>query len=412
MNKIVVVGAGASGLVAAISAAKYGAKVTIIEKNNKVGKKLLATGNGRCNMTNTDMTLGKYRSENLPFVEILVNKYDTECIRMFFEELSLKTRDINGYVYPYSLQASTVVDKLFSMCLSMGIEIKVDTECKDIKVNKDNSLTVVTAQEQISADKVIIATGLVASTNVKGDKVNENDVFALKCAKNMGHNVFKLTPGLTGIKCENAYLGKVSGVRWDAKVATYVDREKVYEDRGELQFADYGISGIVVFQNARFVSKSLADKRKVEIIVDLMPDFCQNELKSTLVEMFSKFQNMSVFDVLTGIFNNKLVTYILSNSGIDGSLKARNFKEIDKLVDGIKNHKLKAVGTRGFEYAQVCAGGIDTREIKDTMESKLVKNVYFVGEALDVEGVCGGYNLHFAFASGIEAGRNAGKVTK
>ncbi len=412
MNKVVVIGAGASGLVAAINAARCGANVTLIEKNNKVGKKLLATGNGRCNLTNIDMSLDKYRGENSSFVEKIINKYDTKEIIKFFDSISLKTKDINGYVYPFSMQASTVVDKLLSMCISLGVNILLETECKDILVNKDESISVILDSDKIVANKVIVATGLVAGIGVKGDNINTNEVFALKCAKKMGHNVYSITPGLTGVKVDNSYLSKVSGVRWESKVSTYIDNKLIYEDRGELQFADYGISGIVVFQNARFVSKNIKNNKKIEMFVDLMPDFCQKELKILLEDMFDKFENMSVFDVLTGIFNNKLVTYILLNLNINGSMKARAFDDINKLVDFIKMHKLIVKGTRGFEFAQVCAGGIDTSEICDDFESKLVKNIYYIGEALDVDGMCGGYNLHFAFASGIEAGYSAGKVTK
>lgn len=412
MNRVIVIGAGASGMVAAIMAARGGATVTVLEKNNKVGKKLLATGNGRCNITNTTMSFNNYRSENIDFVKNIIEKYDTDAIKDFFESISVKTREINGYVYPYSLQASTIVDKLVNECNRLGIKVLTDVDCNDVKFGKDDSVHVYADNKVYVADKLIVATGLVASVGIKGDKVNIQDVFALKIAKKLGHHIFDVTPGLTGLKCDNAYLSKVSGVRWEAKVSTYVEGSLLYEDVGEVQFADYGISGIVVFQNARFTSKMLKNDKKIEVIVDFMPEMCQNTVKSMLDEQFSKFQNSTVYDILSGIFNNKLVTYILLNSNINGSIKANVFKDMKKLINTIKNHKMSVVGTRGFEYAQVCAGGIDTREIKETMESKKADNIYFTGELLDVDGMCGGYNLHFAFATGIEAGINAGNGAK
>ncbi len=415
MNKVLVIGAGASGLVAAIEAAKKGAKVTIIEKNNKEGKKLLATGNGRCNITNLSMDISKYRSENPSFVNDLLRRYTVKDIRDFFEGISLKTRDINGYVYPYSLQAQTVVSKLVNECKRLGINILLNTECISVNKNKNGlfDLKVVRKGERnsteiLQANSVILSTGLVAGVGLKGESIDEKNILALEYAKKTGHKISKVVPGLTALKCKNKHQSKVSGVRWESKVATYIEGRKVYEDIGELQFADYGISGIVVFQNARYASYGLAEKKKTEVIIDMMPDLECAELYDMLNSQIKQFQDMSLYDILEGVFNNKLVQYILLNAEINGSIKAKNFKDIDLLVKVIKELKLQVTGTRGFEYAQVCAGGINTNDVKETMESKYIDNLYFTGEVLDVDGMCGGYNLHFAFASGIEAGKNAG----
>ncbi len=408
MNEVIVIGAGASGLVAGIKAAQQGAKVTILEKNNKVGKKLLATGNGRCNMTNSNISEGNYRSQNIDFVKNIINKYPTSSIRSFFENISIKTRDINGYIYPYSQQAKSVVDKLYNECNSLGVNIVTEVEAKDISFNDGGDFTIITSKGKYEADKVIISTGLVAGIGIKGEKIDNKQVFALKIADKAGHRVYEIVPGLTGLKCENSFLDKVSGVRWECKISSYSEGELLYEDVGEAQFAEYGVSGIVAFQNASFVSKSLEKDKKTEIVVDFMPEMRQNELKTMLKETLSKFSNMSLYDILSGIFNSKLVTYFFLNTNINGSVKAHSFRDMDKLVKIIKSHRMLVTGTRGYEFAQVCAGGIDTLEIHETMESKKLKKLYFTGEALDVDGMCGGYNLHFAFATGIEAGTNAG----
>ncbi len=409
MNKVIVIGAGASGLVAGIMAASSGAKVVIIEKNNKPGKKLLATGNGRCNITNIDMTLEKYRGEELSLVKSIINKYDVGDIRSFFESISLKTRDVNGYIYPYSLQAQTVVDKLVSKCRSLGVKLALETECIDIVQKKSKGFIVKTPNYEYDADKVIVATGLVAGVNVKGENISSEDVFALAFAKKLGHKINPVVPALVGLKCSNSHHSKASGVRWESKVSTYINNKSVYSDMGELQFADYGISGIVVFQNARFASLGLKKKQSVLVEIDMLPDYTYDEAEKLLRDQIESFGNMSISDLLSGIFNSKLVSYILANAGINGSIRASDFNEVKKLVNVIKKHRMTVTGTRGFEFAQVCAGGIDTTQIQDTLESKLVSDVYFTGEALDVDGMCGGYNLHFAFACGIEAGINAGR---
>lgn len=407
MTKVIVIGAGASGLVAAIEAAKQGAKVTILEKNNKIGKKILVTGNGRCNITNLSMNVSNYRSENLPFVEKVLEKYTVSYIRDYFHNIGLLTKTIGNYVYPNTLQASSVVEKLTNKCISLGIKLALETECENILYN-NGKFAVKTANYTYEADRVIVSSGLIAGDKINGDIANSKTIFATKLAKSFGHKVNNISPGLIGLKCKNKFFNKVSGVRWEAKVASYVEDEKVYEDIGELQFADYGISGIVVFQNSRFISKALNEGKKAEVLLDLMPEYTYEEFSDFLSKQCETFGYMTIAELLNGIFNNKLTSYILLNSGINEKIKAKDFAEFNKITDEVKKHRLTVLATRGFEFAQVCAGGISTDEIMDTMESTLVKGLYFTGEALDVDGMCGGYNLHFAFSTGIEAGRNAG----
>ncbi len=407
MTKVVVIGAGASGLVAAIEAAKQGAKVTILEKNNKIGKKILVTGNGRCNITNLSMNVNNFRSENLSFVENVLKKYTVSYIRDYFKSIGLLTKNIGNYVYPHTLQATSVVEKLTSKAFSLGVKIALETECEDIVLN-NGKFAVKTANYTYEADRVIISSGLIAGDKINKDDADSDMIFAVKSAKRFGHKINHITPGLVGLKCKNKYFNKVSGVRWEAKVATYIDDEKVYEDSGEIQFADYGISGIVVFQNSRYISKALNDGKKAEVILDLMPEYSYDEFLNLLKYQCVNFGSMTITELLNGVFNNKLTSYILINAGINEKVKAKDFVDFNRIADVVKNHRLTVLATRGFEFAQVCAGGISTDYINDTMESKLVAGLYFTGEALDVDGMCGGYNLHFAFSTGIEAGKNAG----
>lgn len=413
MKEIVIVGAGASGLAAAVTAAQNGAKVKVIEKNNKPGKKLLATGNGRCNITNLDMCASKYRGHNIWFVEELLKKYDTERILEFFAGLSVMTRNINGYVYPYSLQASTIVDKLVSECNSLGVAIITDTEVLDIQNNNEGGFVVHAVKSQdnnksrltYKADSVIISTGSIAGTKSK----NLNDMFGTELAKKTGHRVYDIVPGLTGLVCNNSYQKYVSGVRWNTKVSLLVDNKACVSEQGELQFADYGISGIVVFQVSRYAALALKENKKVRVKLDFMPEYDRKDLEEFIVKRMENFQRLSIYDLLSGIFNSKLTSFILLNSKIDGSMKSGRLKNIDGLINVIKGLELEVTNTRAFEYSQVCAGGVDVSMIDNTMESKLVKGMYFTGEILDIDGICGGYNLHFAFATGIEAGEQAGK---
>lgn len=392
--KVIIIGAGAAGLTAAINAAKTGAKVTVLEHENKPGKKILVTGNGKCNITNTNLNSEKYYGDK-EFVSKILDTFGAQHTIEFFNEMGVVTKDKNGYIYPASEQASTVLNTLRDKALSLGVSIKTNNMVDKIEKTKDGfdvHIGIV-----LHCDKLIITTGGMSfpKTGSTGD--------GYKWAKDFGHNIIEPKPALTALACENNSLLKASGVRCHAKVSAINNGVVAAEDIGELQLADYGISGIPVFNISR-----MADI-ETEIVIDFMPEIDFDDAENMIKDIFTKRSFMYASVALNGILNEKLSLSILESVNINKSQKAKDIsvEQIKELVKKLKEYKVIVKSRRGFDYAQVTQGGIDTNEINsDTMESKLVKGLYFAGEIIDVDGICGGYNLQFAWSTGSIAGRN------
>ena len=404
MNKIAVVGGGASGLVAAIAAARmnHQAQITIYEKKDNTGKKILATGNGRCNLTNKDMKTSCFRSENILFVESVLKKFGYENTISFFDSLGLMTKSRGNYVYPLSDQASTVLELLKLELKRLRVNICTDMQVTEITpVSGGFSIKTTKDKKAKKADAVILACGGKANSKLGSD----GSGYTL--AKSLGHSMVPVVPALVQLKVRNHPFTKASGVRTEANVTAICNGKEMASDYGELQITAYGISGIPVFQISRYIARALYEKHSAKVRIDFLPGQTEDQLLTFLLHRKKGREAMTCADYLIGIFHQKLIPRFLEQARIRMHTKVEelSMQQIESLVQVIKNNVVTIEATNGFDNAQVCAGGICTEEIHaDTMESKCIKNLYLTGELLDVDGICGGYNLQWAWATGYLAG--------
>jgi predicted Rossmann fold flavoprotein len=401
-QQIIIIGAGASGLAAGISAAREGASVTIMEHTARPGKKLLSTGNGKCNITNLQLPKDAYRGNQPDFVFPALHTVTVSQTMDFFRELGIVLTERNGYVYPNSGQASTVLEAMLFELEHLGVRIM--TECPVKEIKKD--LTVITDHGKHRGDRIILAAGSMAAPKTGSD----GNGYSL--ASKLGHHIIEPLPALVQLRCKEKWYKQAAGVRTDALVTLKIDGRTAASDRGELQITDYGISGIPVFQISRYAARALNDGRKAEAQLDFLPELSPTDLEKLLLTRHRQFGYRPAEEFLHGVLNSKLAKILLKEAGIgrESWVKEITEKEIKNLVDCIKELKTIIVSTNTFDQAQVCSGGVDTREVDPvTMESKLIRGLYFSGEILDVDGICGGYNLQWAWSSGITAGSHAGR---
>ncbi len=400
--KIAVIGGGASGLIAAIAAARNGAQVTIYEKMNRVGKKILATGNGRCNYTNMDMSIHRYHGKNIKNAEAVLNYFDLHATLNFFEDLGISPYVGElGKVYPSSLQASSMLDVLRYEVQRLGIEEVTDCEITELRKNKDK-FSIIGKSGSFQADKVILATGGKASPQLGSDGKGYD------IAKSFGHKIVETFPALVQLKLEGKYFKRISGIRFDGTVKGFTDKGVVREDEGEILFTEYGISGPPVLQISRKVIEELNKKNKVFVAVDMFPHTTQLELYDILSARFGRIGYKSIEEGLIGFINKNLIPVVLMEAGFE-DLKKKcgklNKKEIYKIIDILKGWKFEVTGHNTWQQAQSTAGGVDMSEVNPkTLESAKVRGLYLSGELLDVDGDCGGFNLQWAWSSGYTAG--------
>lgn len=401
-QQIIIIGAGASGLAAGITAAREGASVTIMEHTARPGKKLLSTGNGKCNITNLQLPKDAYRGNQPDFVFPALHTVTVSQTMDFFKELGIVLTERNGYVYPNSGQASTVLEAMLFELEHLGVRIV--TECPVKEIKKD--LTVITDHGKQRYDRIILAAGSMAAPKTGSDGSGYN------LARKLGHHIIEPLPALVQLRCKEKWYKQAAGVRTDALVTLKIDGKAAASDRGELQITDYGISGIPVFQISRYAAKALNEGRQAVAELDFLPELSLTDLEKLLFTRHIQFSYRPAEEFLHGVLNSKLAKILLKEAGIgrESWVKEITEKEIKKLVHCIKELKTMIVSTNTFDQAQVCSGGVDTREVDPvTMESKLIRGLYFSGEILDVDGICGGYNLQWAWSSGITAGIHAGR---
>ena len=406
MVRVGIVGAGASGLMAAITAAGQGAEVCIYENKDKAGKKILATGNGRCNFTNKNQDPSFYRSDNKNFPVKVLNKFDYKNVIEFFYDLGICTNDRNGYIYPKSDQASAVLDVLLMEAKRFGVKILTECKIKEIRKRKKEFKLVNENGDVFKADKVILCAGSKASP------VTGSDGSGYDLAKAFGHSLIPVLPSLVQLRCKEKFYKKVSGVRVNGKVTLLVNNKPLASDTGEIQLTNYGISGIPVFQISRYASIGLYKKKEVKAEINFMPELSKEELQSFIKERINKRPCKTLDEFFTGLFNKKLSQLFVSILNINETVTVNKLNDNDilRMVKLISSFTTTVTETNSFEQAQVCCGGINTKEIdENTLESLIVKGLYFAGEIMDVDGICGGYNLQWAWSSGYVAGMEASK---
>ncbi len=400
--KIAVIGGGASGLMAAITAARKGAEVTVYEKLNKVGKKILATGNGRCNYTNMNMSIDRYHGKNIKAAESILSFFDLKRTLDFFEDLGINPYvGDSGKVYPGSLQASSVLDVLRYEAERLKVEEITDFEVLELRKNKDK-FSIIGKDAVHNADKVILATGGKASPQLGTDGKG------YELAKHFGHKIIEPFPALVQLRLKGKYFKRIAGIRFDGIIQGFTDKKIIREDEGEILFTDYGISGPPVLQISRKVIEELNKGVKVYISVDMFPDTSKIDLYDLLNSRFNKIGYKSIEDSMIGFINKKLIPVIIMEAGLENLNKScgqLNKKEIYKIIDVLKEWKFEVTGHNTWHQAQSTAGGVDMSEINPrTLESMKVKGLYLAGELLDVDGDCGGFNLQWAWSSGYTAG--------
>lgn len=402
MYDVIIIGAGASGLMAAAAAASKGARVALLEHKDDIGKKILATGNGRCNFTNTGMSVNKFHGSKALIKNGLSQFNYSDTIR-FFKGLGIPAYDNAGYIYPNSRQAASVVAAFRMELMRLHVDVKTGINITDIKPADDRTgYCIQTDKGSFKSKRLIIACGLTASPKLGSDGSLFRQIEAL------GHHIQKPLPALCGFSCDGLNFKKITGVRCDATVASVIDGQMTEQNTGELQLADYGISGIPVFQISSLMSRALNKGQKVEVIIDFLPAFSDDELNGYIKDRsITTTDNRSLNEMLNGLLNNKLLLELIHKSGVSPDKKGRLLTDDDckSLTRSIKHTAVSVKKPRGLEFAQVCAGGIYTKEIDvRTLESKIHPGLYFCGELLDVDGICGGYNLQWAWTSGYIAG--------
>ena len=399
MVDMIVVGAGAAGLIATITSARAGHTVTLLEQNNKIGKKILVSGNGKCNIDNKYITTNRFHGQNPDFIEKVLEGYGVEVVEKFFTSIGLELIEgKEGKMFPMSLQASSVVELLEYEAKRVGVQIICDCAVTSISKEAD-TFTVETSQGTKRCKKLLLASGSPAAPQLGGS--NSGYAFATK----MGHNLIPRHPSLVQLCSDETWVKACAGVKVAGIAQLYANGEYITEKKGDLLFTNYGISGLAILDLSREVSTRLANFDYCELNLDLMPELSKEKLSNLLLNRLNEGSDKPLTTWLQGVLNKKLIHIILEQSKCKVKTERElNRKEIGKLVYSIKNLKLSINDTKGFKGAEVATGGINTIEVDpQTMESKLMPNLYFAGEILDVDGDRGGFNFHFAWVSGLRA---------
>lgn len=418
-SDITIIGAGASGLMAGISALmelkrqNKAKKIIILDHLNRVGKKILVTGNGKCNLSNKNVSINNYHSQQIKIAENIINRFPYSSTIKLFKSIGLETKlDPSGRVYPRSEQASSVLDLMRIKLNSLGAEEITSFKINNIK-NKGSFFLISSEEKVIKAKTVIIATGGFTTPD------QGCDGSGYLYLKEFGHKITPVFPSLTQIKVSNKIVRSLKGMRSHCKISLIADNIKIKEELGELQFTEYGLSGICAFQLSRLVSefsllKTIHGEKhsKIKISIDLVPELNRDETLQFIKNRITSNPHMTFENFLTGVINNRIGQALIKSCGFNLTQNIANLSEDDILTlsNTLKSWEFNPIGTMPFKNAQVTAGGADLKYFnKDTLESKKVKNLYACGEVLDVDGDCGGFNLQWAWSSGYVAGLSAAK---
>ena len=396
MCDIVIIGGGVSGIVSAIKSFNGRNRITILERNDKCLKKLLLTGNGRCNYFNDDTSISNYHSMREDLLDKVINSDNMSRILDFYNELGIIPKIKNGYYYPFSNQASTVRDALLFEVMKLGISIKYNYLVEKIECSNNKFII----NDSIVCDKVIIATGSCSYPKTGSDGMGYDFL------RKFGHNIIKPLPALVQLNSDFKYCRELSGIRSDVILSLYEDDEFISSSVGEVQLTDYGISGICTFNLSHFVTRGLDVGRKEVIKVNFLPFIKDNDME-WFYTYSNKHNDKNIYMLLCNILNYKLVKVILKVCSIDNETyyNELDYNSRSLLIDNLTNFKFNIVSTKDFNFSQVCNGGVSLDEVNlSTFESLIVDGLYITGEVLDINGNCGGYNLICAVISGILVG--------
>lgn len=393
-------------MTAALLAAGQGAEVTLFERNDRLGKKLLSTGNGKCNLGNRDFGPEKYCTGSPELLPKYLGRFGTEDTVAFFHGLGLLIKDKNGYLYPVSEQASSVLDVL-RFAVDRQERISVKYRCRIDKIERDKKsggIRLFQGEETFCFDRVILACGGKAAPKTGSDGSG------YQLARMLGHSLVPVVPALVQLKCREDWLKSIAGVRADAEITLFQGERRIASERGELQLTDYGISGIPVFQLSRKAGYILREQDEAEIRIDFLPDFEREGFEERLLKDRRPVEAGSTLEeYFTGVLNKKLMNLFIRLAGLKPAEKAcsADRKRMARAYRLCRELSVHVYAANSFDNAQVCAGGVPLGEITDRLESKKAPGVFFAGELLDVDGRCGGYNLQWAWGSGYLAGMYA-----
>ena len=407
MKNVVITGGGPAGMMAAITAARRGFKVTLVEKNEKLGKKLFITGKGRCNITNAGDSEDLFNSivTNRKFMFSSFNGFSNYDTLGFFDELGLHIKIERGNrVFPESDHSSDVIGALNRELKRLSVDVRLNTEVKDIIVNGGKATGVVVKcsgkESTIQADNVIVATGgnSYQSTGSTGD--------GYRFARKLGHSVTPIVPALVPFNVAEDWESDLQGLSLkNVSIVVLDGKQEIYSDFGEMLFTHFGVSGPLILSASSFAARRIKE-HPLKLIIDLKPALSQEQLDERILRDFDEEKNKAFKNSLDKLLPKKMIPVIVRLSDIDGNKKVNEItkQERQRLVSLIKGLELTLTGLRGFNEAIITQGGINVREINPTtMESKLVKNLYFAGEVLDVDALTGGFNLQVAWSTGYAA---------
>lgn len=409
--RVAVIGAGAAGMMAAITASEFGAEVTLYEKNERVGKKLLATGNGRCNFSNLALSAEQYYCDDKEKLEKILQTFSVGDTVSFFEKSGMLTKSKNGYLYPYSEQASAVLDILRMELAEKGVELRPEMEITDIRYSTERMTFQLKEPDGKNRcyDKVILACGSPASLKKGAGRTG------YKLAEGLGHRIRPIMPGLVQLISDAPFCKSLAGVRCQAGIRLLIDKKELAAEQGEVQFTDYGVSGIPIFQVSRLAGYALREGREAVIAVDFFPEQDEEQrFEEFIRKRFISNQNRTLEEFLTGTLNRKINLVLIKQCGCKTNMTAAEagYEKIRELMLKSRAFPIHISGINSVENAQVCAGGVAFEELDTKLQSKLVPGLYVTGEMVDVDGKCGGYNLQWAWTSGYIAGKSAAEDGK
>lgn len=395
-------------MLAAISAARLGAHVTILEKNPRVGKKILATGNGRCNFTNVNAGYSCYSSENPGFVQKALSDFTASDAISFFEELGIQHKvEEMGKVFPMSDQASSILDVLLYELNRLGVNIICDSNVVDIIPENGSFILKTKDGNKYRGDSVVLAPGGKAMPS------SGSDGYGYDLALKLGHTMTDTFPALVQLMLEGDYFKRIDGVKFIGTAEIIDNNGSVIKDRGDILFTNYGVSGPPVLQISRKAGELLKSGKQATLKISILDTMSKEEVTDLIDRRFKTDLNKTLEFSFVGLINKRLIPVVLLKAGISDlkrPISSITSKERDRIAEILTDWRFNIRGTKSWPSAQVTAGGINTREIdENTMESFLIKGLYFAGEIMDVDGMCGGYNLQWAWSSGFIAGRSAAK---